>query len=236
MQDIINLLSIGGQGWGGALLRGMQVTLEISSGAFVVGLAIGLVTALAKLHGHPFTVRVANGYTTICRAVPELLLILLLYYGGSSALNAILAGMGYHAVDIEGTPVAVFVLGMVQGAYASEIIRASILTVNKGQIEAAQAFGMQRGKIFLRVTLPMMAPHTLAGLANLWVCLIKDSALISVVGTNELIYTAKQAAGSTHAYLTFFLAAAALYYVITLISNVVLGRLERYLRRWMPQQ
>ncbi|MCY1379446.1 Arginine ABC transporter permease protein ArtQ [compost metagenome] len=121
-----------------------------------------------------------------------------------------------------------------QGAYAAEIFRAAIQAVPYGQIEAARAFGMRGRALFLRVTLPAMAPHALAGMANLWVVLIKDSALISVVGTNELLFTAKQAAGSTRHYLTFYLVAAAMYYLLTLMSNVLCGWLERRFQRWMP--
>lgn len=234
MSDLISLVGFGDHGWGMSLLKGMLVTIQISIGAFIVGLIIGLFTALAKLHGSRLTVVIARGYTTVCRAVPELLLILLLYYSGSHGLNILLQSMGFAEVDVGGVPVAIAVLGLVQGAYASEIIRSSILAVPSGQIEAAQCIGMPRKRVFFRITLPMMAPFALSGLANLWVSLVKDSALISVVGTNELLYNAKQAAGSTHSYLTFFLAAAALYYVITLVSNVLLRRLELRFRRWMP--
>lgn len=232
MFEFFNLVGTGPNGWGGALLKGMLVTLEISIGAFVVGLLLGLLTALAKLNGGPVTVTVARGYTTVCRAVPELLLILLLYYGGSMALNRLLEALGYSGVNISGTPVAILVLGLVQGAYASEVFRGAIQAVPHGLVEAAQAFGMQRRRLFIRITLPVMAPHALAGMTNLWISLIKDSALISVVGTNELLYTAKQAGGSTRSFLTFFIAAGALYYLITLISNLFLGRLEKHLRRW----
>lgn len=175
-----------------------------------------------------------RGYTTVFRAVPELLLILLLYYAGSMGLNALMLGMGFEQMNISGPLVAILVLGLVQGAYASEIFRAAILAIPHGQIEAARAFGLTGFGLFRRVTLPIMAPFALAGMSNLWINLIKDSALISVVGTNELLYTAKQAAGSTRQYLLFYLTAAALYYLVTLASNYLSGRLERRIRRWMP--
>ncbi|SBS26153.1 Histidine transport system permease protein HisQ [Marinomonas spartinae] len=234
MSEWITLLGFSDQGWGISLLKGMLVTLQISIGAFIVGLVIGVLTALAKLHGSQSMKVIARGYTTVCRAVPELLLILLLYYSGSHGINILLQALGFPEVDIGGVPVAIVVLGLVQGAYASEIIRSSILAVPHGQIEAATCMGMTRQRVFWRMTLPMMAPFALSGLANLWVSLVKDSALISVVGTNELLYNAKQAAGSTHSYLTFFLAAAALYYVINLVSNAALRRVELRFRRWMP--
>ena len=166
--------------------------------------------------------------------MPELLLILLLFYVGSMGLNQFFEWLGYGQVKLNGMMVAIVVLGLVQGAYASEIFRGAIQSIPFGQIEAARAYGMHGFGLFRRVTLPMMAPNALAGMANLWVNLIKDSALISVVGTNELLYTAKQAAGSTRHYLTFYLTAAALYYVLTVLSNLFAGYLERRFRRWIP--
>jgi polar amino acid transport system permease protein len=162
------------------------------------------------------------------------LLILLLYYVGSMLLNSLMAQMGYGVLNVSGPLAAILVLGLVQGAYASEIFRAAIQAIPFGQIEAARAFGLSGFGLFRRVTLPIMAPYAMAGMANLWINLIKDSALISVVGTNELLYTAKQGAGSTRHYLLFYLTAAAMYYAVTLVSNYLSGRLERRIRRWMP--
>jgi polar amino acid transport system permease protein len=223
---MFELLSFGEQGWGNALLKGLWMTLQISAGSFVVGLLIGLVVACAKLSAPRPIGLLMRGYTTVFRAVPELLLILLLYYAGSMGLNALMLWLGFEQVNISGPLVAILVLGLVQGAYASEIFRAAILAIPHGQIEAARAFGLSGFGLFRRVTLPIMS--------NLWINLIKDSALISVVGTNELLYTAKQAAGSTRQYLLFYLTAAALYYLVTLASNYLSGRLERRIRRWMP--
>eukprot|EP01133_Synstelium_polycarpum_P007610 gene7610-8904_t len=231
---MFDLLSFSEQGWGNALLKGLWMTLQISAGSFAVGLLIGLVVACAKLSAPRPIAMLMRGYTTVFRAVPELLLILLLYYAGSMGLNALMLWLGFAQFNISGPLVAVLVLGLVQGAYASEIFRAAILAIPHGQIEAARAFGLSGFGLFRRVTLPIMAPYALAGMSNLWINLIKDSALISVVGTNELLYTAKQAAGSTRHYLLFYLTAAALYYLVTLASNYLSGRLERRIRRWMP--
>jgi polar amino acid transport system permease protein len=220
--------------WGEALLHGAIVTVQISLGAFAVGLVIGLAMALAKLSGNNTLKYLANGYTTICRAVPELLLILLLYYAGSDAINALLALLGHEPVEVNGFAAAVTVLGIVQGAYAAEIIRGAVLAIPPGHIEAAKAFGCSRSLIVRRVVLPEMMPYALAGLANLWLVLIKDSALISVVGYNELLFTTKQAAGSTRQYLLFYVAVGLIYLVLTLLSNLVFNHFERSFRRWMP--
>jgi polar amino acid transport system permease protein len=126
------------------------------------------------------------------------------------------------------------VLGIVQGAYATEVIRGAIQAVPFGQIEAARAFGMTGPQVLRRITLPAMLPHAIPGLANLWLIATKDTALLAIVGFNELTLATRQAAGSTRAYFTFFLAAGALYLAITLLSGMIMGRIERRARRGQP--
>lgn len=217
-------------GWASALLQGFLVTLQISCGAFALGISIGLGIAALRIRGGATAV-FARGYCTLFRAVPELLLILILFFLGSAAINALAARFAMDPIELNGPLVAVLVLGIVQGAYAAEIFRAAINAIPKGQVEAGRAFGLSSWMLFRRVTIPAMAPNALAGMANLWINLLKDSALVSVVGTNELLYTARQAAGSTRRYLTFYLLAAALYYIVTVLSNVVIRQLERRVRR-----
>ncbi|MFM0341811.1 ABC transporter permease [Paraburkholderia fungorum] len=221
-------------GWGVAMLQGAVVTLEISFGAFLVGIVLGLLGAFAKLSGIQPLVRIAQAYTTLCRAVPELLLILLLYFAGTDAVNLLISAVGVGPVSVNGFAAAVIVLGIVQGAYASEIIRGAILAIPYGQIEAGRVFGARPGLVLRRVILPAMAPYALAGFANLWLILVKDSALISVVGYNELLSTAKQAAGSTREYLRYYLLVAAVYFIITSLSNILFREIERRFGRWMP--
>ncbi len=230
----IAFLGLDPDGWGVAMLQGAVVTLEISFGAFLVGIVLGLVGALAKLSGVRPLVRIAQGYTTLCRAVPELLLILLLYFAGTDAVNLVMSIFGVGPVSVNGFATAVIVLGIVQGAYASEIIRGAILAIPYGQIEAGRVFGARPTLVMRRVILPAMAPYALAGFANLWLVLVKDSALISVVGYNELLSTAKQAAGSTREYLRYYLLVAAVYFVITSLSNLLFREIERRFGRWMP--
>ncbi|NTF10467.1 ABC transporter permease subunit [Agrobacterium rubi] len=218
-------------GWGYALLKGLLVTMQISAGAFLLEIIIGLFIAALRIGKGPLLSGFARAYCTTFRAVPELLLILILFYLGSAALNGLSATLGVAMPQLNGPLVAVMVLGIVQSSYAAEIFRSAIEAIPKGQLEAARAFGMGGLTLYRRVTIPAMAPNALAGMANLWINVIKDSALISVVGTNELLYTARQAAGSTRRYLTFYLLAAALYYLVTLLSNFVVRKLERRIRR-----
>lgn len=221
-------------GWGNNLLRGLANSVQIALGAYVLGLIIGTLGAYGKLYGGAIIRDLLEIYTTIVRAVPELVLILILYYAGTDLLNRTLAQFGRDPVDISGLAAGIIVLGIVQGAYATEVLRGAILAVPQGQIEAARAFGMKGVTIMRRITLPAMLPFAIPGLANLWLIATKDTALLAVVGFNELTLETRQAAGTTKSYFTFFLAAGALYLTITLFSNQVIVRIERWSRRGMP--
>jgi len=231
---MLELLSLEPPGWGGALLKGALVTLEIAVAAYLVGLVLGLSGAAAKLSGSAFLFWAAEAYTTLIRAVPELLLIIVLFYAGSSTIAALLSRLGLGEVEISGFAAAIGVLGVVQGAYATEVIRGAIVAIPQGQIEAAKAYGMPAALRLRRVVIPAMLPIALPGLANLWLILVKDTALISVVGFSELLYTGKQAAGSTRHYFLFYMAVGAIYLVMTLGSNALFRLLERQVRRGIP--
>ena len=226
-----NLLALEPPGWGGNLLRGAANSLIIALGAFALGLLIGIGGALGKLGGGPVTRDLLAVYTTVVRAVPELILILLLYYAGTDILNQLLALLGQRPVEISGLAAGIGVLGVVQGAYATEVLRGAIQAVPKGQIEAARAYGMTSVQVFRRVTAPAMLPLALPGLSNLWLIATKDTALLAIVGFSELTLETRQAAGSTRAYFTFFLAAGVIYLLMTLVSGRVFGWLEARYRR-----
>lgn len=232
---MIELLSYSPPGWGGVLLRGAASTLAISLGAYMAGIGIGLFGAVGKLRGGTITRAGLDLYTTAIRAIPELILIVGLYYAGTDGINRVLSAMGFPTIEINGFAAAVGVLGIVQGAYMTEVLRGAILAIPVGQIEAATAFGMGRWHIFRRIVLPALMPNALPGLANLWMSVTKDSALIAVVGYQELALATRMAAGNTKRYLLFFLAAAAIYLVITLASNMLFTLLEAHFRRGQPK-
>lgn len=231
LETSVALLALEPPGWGANLLRGAWRSLVIAAGAFGLGCVIGLFGALGKLGGGPVTRDLLAVYTTVVRAVPELILILLLYYAGTDLLNQFLALLGQRPVEISGLVAGIGVLGVVQGAYATEVLRGAIQAVPKGQLEAARAYGMGRVLTFRRVTLPAMLPLALPGLSNLWLIATKDTALLAIVGFSELTLETRQAAGSTRAYFTFFLAAGAIYLLMTLVSGRVFGWLEARYRR-----
>jgi polar amino acid transport system permease protein len=221
--------------WKGNLLNGALSTLQISFLAYLFGLSLGLAGAMGKIAGGKFLKSVLEVYTTLIRSLPELLLIVMLYYLGTDTLNRMLQGLGYEAVRINGFVAAVLVLGFVMGAYATEVLRGAIQAIPVGQVEAAKAYGMSPFLRFRRIILPAMLPYAIPGMSNLWLNITKDSALVAVVGYGELTLQTKQAAGSTKAYFTFFCAAAALYLIISLVSLRLFGALETYVRRGQPK-
>ncbi len=227
----LELLQLEPPGWGAPLLRGLVSSVMIALGAYALGLALGLCGAFAKLYGGPVARDLAAIYTTVVRAVPELVLILILFYAGTDAVNQLLLSLGYDRIQISGVAAGIGVLGVVQGAYATEVLRGAIQAVPAGQIEAARVMGMPPGLIARRVTLPLMLPNALPGLGNLWLNATKDTALLAVVGFAELTQTTRQAAGATKAYFTFFMAAGALYLAISLLSGWGFALLERRARR-----
>jgi len=234
--DMINwgLLALDPPGWGGVLLGGLMNSIKIALGGYSLGLVLGTFGAFGKLYGGPVTRDLMEVYTTLVRAVPELVLILLLYYAGTDLLNRVSAALGYGSVDISGLAAGIFVIGVVQGAYSTEVLRGAILAIPQGQIEVARAYGMPPLLMLRRITLPAMLPFAIPGLANLWLIATKDTALLAIVGFNELTQTTRTAAGATKAYFTFFMAAGALYLALTLFSNLILGRVERWARRGLP--
>ncbi|WP_119392397.1 ABC transporter permease [Taklimakanibacter lacteus] len=230
-----DLLAWNPPGWGSPIFRGVITTLQISFCAYALGLLIGLLGARGKLSGGKLTKRLLEGYTTIVRSVPELLLIVILFYTGTQGFNSLLAAFGLGPVRINGFVAAVAVLGVVQGAYSTEVLRGAIKAIPVGQIEAARAYGMSPFLMFRRITLPAMLPYAIPGLSNLWLTATKGSALISVVGYVELTKITQQAAGGTKWYFTFYTTAAVLYLVISLISLQGFGMLDRYVRRGQPK-
>jgi len=232
--SIFDLLALEPPGWGGNLLRGLMNSLIIALGAYGSGLVIGTAGAYGKLYGGPVVRDLLEVYTTIVRAIPELVLILILYFAGADLINRLLVVLGYARIDINGLVAGIWVLAVVQGAYATEVIRGAILSVPQGHIEAGRAYGMPPGLLLRRITLPAMLPFAIPGLANLWLIATKDTALLAIVGFSELTQETRTAAGQTKAYFTFFMAAGGLYLALTLFSNVIISRVERWSRRGMP--
>lgn len=233
---IPEVLTFGRTGFADELLRGVFVTVYIAILAFALGLFLGFIGAIAKLYGGIISRLIANFYTTVIRAIPELVLILFLFFAGTRGISAIGEFVGYGPVEVNGTLAAILVLGFVQGAYSTEVLRGAIQAIPAGQIEAARAIGMSPFKTFHRIIVPAMLPNAIPGLANLWLSVIKDTALIMVTGASaELGGTTRAAAGFTKQYFMFYFVALMIYYTLTKISNVFIDRLERFVRRGQPK-
>jgi polar amino acid transport system permease protein len=229
-----HLLALEPPGWGMTLVNGFIASIQIAVGGYLFGLILGIGGACGKLYGGPVTRDLLEVYTTLVRAVPELVLILLLYYAGSGLINRMLESLGYGQVNISGLAAGIFVIGVVQGAYQTEVLRGAFKAVPHGQIEAARAFGMTGLQVLKRITLPGMLPHAIPGLSNLWLIATKDTALLAVVGFTELTLATRQAAGTTKAYMLFFLAAGVLYLLLTLASNLAIHFIEKRARKGLP--
>jgi arginine/ornithine transport system permease protein len=202
-----------------SILQGALLTVGVSLAALVVAILLGLVGAVAKLSGRRPLVWLATVYTTVVRGVPELVLMLLIFYGGTIGLNHLLEAMGSRrTVDINPFAAGVLTIGFIYGAYMTETFRGAILAIPRGQMEAAWAFGMGPVRTFLRITAPQMVRYAIPGFTNNWLVLIKATALVSLIGLHEMTYLAKQASAATREPFTFFLFAAALFLVYTSVS------------------
>lgn len=210
-----------------AILQGSVLTVGVSLSALAVSILLGLLGAAAKLSSHRVLVAIATVYTTIIRGIPELVLMLLIFYGGTIGLNNFLEWMGSEAtVDINPFLAGVLTIGFIYGAYMTETFRGAILSIPKGQTEAAVAFGMGTMQAFVRITMPQMVRYALPGFTNNWLVLIKATALVSLIGLQEMTYLAKQAGAATRSPFPFFLFTAALFLIYTTVSLLVLSKLN----------
>ncbi len=201
--------------------------MAVSVGALVVAVVLGLLGAAAKLSGRRALVGLATFYTTIIRGIPELVLMLLVFYGGSIGINNLLELSGTGAtLEINPFTAGVLTLGFIYGAYMTETFRGAILSIPRGQFEAAIAFGMGTVQTFVRITLPQMVRYALPGFTNNWLVLIKATALVSLIGLQEMTYLAKQASAATRSPFAFFLFTAGLFLLYTWASLTALRKLH----------
>jgi len=215
------------QGWGLALVQAALMTLAVSVTALFLGAIMGSLIAWAKLGSRRWLRLTADGYTTVLRGVPDLLVIYLFYFGGSQVLSAI-GGM-FGATGFIGLPAfatGAIAVGIVSGAYQAEVFRGAFLAIPKGQIEAARAVGMNRVLLFRRIVVPQALRFAIPGLGNCWQLVLKESALISITGLVELLRQAQVGAGSTRQPFIFYMTAAGLYLVLTTISTWTFDRAE----------
>jgi arginine/ornithine transport system permease protein len=201
-----------------AIVEGLSLTLRIAAASLAVACVLGLLGALAKL-SHSRALRfIADLYSTLIRGVPDLVLMLLIFYGGQALINAIVARTGGEYVDINPFIAGVFTVGFIFGAYLTETFRGAILAIPRGQIEAAYAYGMSFAQTLWRITLPQMVRHAIPGFINNWLVMIKATALVSIIGLDDMVHRAGLATAATREPFTFYGAVALIYLAITSIS------------------
>ena len=211
------------RGYGPMLLEGASLTIEVGLCSLVVALVLGTLTALAKLSTSRFLRSVAAVYTTVIRGIPDLVLMLLIFFGGQVAVNNAALALGYEDyIDIDPFIAGVLSIGFIFGAYMAETLRGAYLAVDKGQREAAMAYGMRAGQIFWRVMVPQLMRHALPGLGNNWLVLLKTTALVSVIGLDDMVRKAGLAAGATKLPFTFYMVVAAIFLLFTTVSVLLL--------------
>jgi polar amino acid transport system permease protein len=224
------------QGFGNLLLAGTLVTAELSLAAMAVAVVLGLIGATATRSRFAPARWLAAGYTTIVRGIPELLAILLVYFGASVVLMKIAGLFGYSGyIELSPFLAGTAALGFMYGAYASEVVRGAIDAIPYGQIEAAQAMGMHRLLVFRRIVLPQTWRLALPPLGNLFLALLKDTALISVIGANDLMRNTAIAVSQTKEAFTFYAVAALIYLLLTVVATVGITWLERNANRGMQR-
>ncbi|WP_415859343.1 ABC transporter permease [Burkholderia sp. BCC1981] len=232
MLSVFELLGWGSGGWGGTLLRATATTVEVTFAALAVGAVVGAAVAWSRLSRYPLARAFGDAYTTVFRGVPELLIIYLIYFGGSSIATQI--GRYLGADGFFGLPPflsGALAVGVISGSYQAEVYRGAYLAVARGEIEAAMSMGMARSKLLFRIVAPQVFRFSLPGLGNVWQMTLKDSALISITGLVELMRASQIGAGSTHQYFMFFIAGGALYLVLTALSGKIFNRLEHRMGR-----
>jgi len=221
------LLAFGDAGWGDEILSGTLLTLELAAVTLPVGMVLGFLSAFLSLSDSRVLRWLGWGYSTTMRGMPELLTLFIVYYGGGLLLNAGLNRI-WPGASFEISPffAGVIALGLVFGAYAGEVLRGAFQSLNPGQAEAGLAIGMTRQQIFWRIKLPQLWRFALPGLGNLWVNLLKDTSMVSVITLGELMRMSQVAVRTTKEPFFFFLVACAIYWVMCVLSEVILAKME----------
>ena len=223
----MELLAFGKTGWGDELFIATLMTIAVSITAMLIGFLFALIFTPLKLSKNKILNFIGNSYTTVIRGVPELLVIYLFFFGGSGAVMFVASIFGYNDyIEINAFITGSFAIGIISGAYSTEVFRGAIQSIDKGQFEASQVLGLKRFAYFFRVIMPQMLRLAIPNLSNVWQITLKDTSLISVTGLVEIMRQSYIAAGSTRDPLFFYSFAAVLYLSLTFLSMKLINRLE----------
>ena len=230
LDDLLQHLGLGAfslRGFGPLLLQGTWMTLQLSFMSLLVSVGLGLLGASAKLSALPLLRIPAQLYTTLIRGVPDLVLMLLIFYSLQTGLTSLTDAMEWDYIEINPFAAGVITLGFIYGAYFTETFRGAILAVPRGQVEEATAYGLKRFQRFRFVVFPQMMRFALPGIGNNWMVMLKATALVSIIGLADLVKAAQDAGKSSYQLFYFLVVAAFIYLLITSASNVALRWLER---------
>ena len=203
------------------------MTIAVAITAMLIGFFFALIFTPLKLSKNRFLNLIANTYTTIIRGVPELLVIYLFFFGGSAAVMFVASIFGYgEYIEINAFITGAFSIGIISGAYSTEVFRGAIQSIDKGQFEAANVLGLSKFGKFFKIILPQTLRLAIPNLSNVWQITLKDTSLIMVTGLVEIMRQSYVAAGSTRDPLFFYSCAAVLYLFLTFLSMKLINRLE----------
>ncbi len=232
---MLDLLAFGPDGWGDEILAGLEVTLLLAVTTAPVALVLGFLLALARRSRRWWLRAFGDAFTTVFKGLPELLTLFIVYYGGQILIAKVVRLFHDGYVEVSAFAAGVVALGVVAASYASEIFMAALGAIPRGQYEAASALGISRLAILWKVILPQVMKVALPGLGNVWLVLLKDTALVSVIALPDLLRRTQIAVGVTKEPFFFYTVALLLYLFFSLVSVLVLSRLEaRFGRGTLP--
>jgi polar amino acid transport system permease protein len=214
-------------GFGPALAAGTLMTIKLALSALTLGLVLGLLGALARTSSIKPLQWLGGTYSTLVRGVPELLWVLLIYFGTVNLMRSLGESLGYPALELNAFAAGTIALGLCFGSYATEVFRGAILAIPKGHREAGMALGLSGGRILWRVILPQMWRIALPGLGNLFMILMKDTALVSVIGLEEIMRRSQIAVTASKEPFTFYMVAAFIYLGLTILAMIGMHWLEK---------
>ena len=214
-------------GYGSTILEGTVVTANIALVSLFIAVFLGIIGALSRLSKSKVLQTIALTYTTLIRGIPELVLMLLVFFGGQVFVNQMAYAIGYESyIDINPYVAGVFTIGFIYGAYMTETFRGAIMAVNKGQLEAGYSYGMSRFQVFVRILAPQMIRYAIPSFGNNWLVMIKATAIVSVIGLDDMVRKANLAAGATRKPFTFYLVVGIIFLAFTTVSSYLLRWLE----------
>ncbi|MCT7663985.1 ABC transporter permease [Shinella kummerowiae] len=226
------LLACGAAGWGDEIAFGFLVTASLAIATLPVGLLMGFFIALAKQSEEKSLRLSANIYTTLFRGLPELLTLFIVYYGMQILVQNLVAAMGYDGtIEINAFFAGMFALGLVFSAYCSEVLLSAFKAIPRGQYEAGYALGLHHGRTMQLIVLPQLIRVALPGLGNLWMALLKDTALVSVIGLPDILRQTGIAARVTKEAFQFYTVACLLFLVLAFLSSLVFSSIESWAKR-----